>query len=284
VTVLARLVTTRSRKSVASLIAPLAIAALAAAGCGGGGTSPSGGGAAATTTAAPRVQLVREGKLTNCTGLPYKPFEYEEGGKVIGFDIDLVDLVAKELGVTQEVVDTPFDGIQSGADFNAGKCDLAAAGMTITEARKQNIDFSDPYFDATQALVVKKGSGITDLTQLAGKKLGVQNSTTGQEYAQKNAPGAELVTFEDLGLQLTAVETGQVDAGINDNGVLYDWVKDKTDFEVAKEFDTGEKYGFGVRKGNTELLKTINDVFAKAKSSGEYDRIYQKWFGKKPTS
>jgi polar amino acid transport system substrate-binding protein len=273
----------RSRKPISRLVGLMAIAALAAAGCGGdsgtGGTGTTG-----TTTGKPAVQLVKQGKLTNCTGLPYEPFEFEQGGKVVGFDVDLVDLVAKELSVTQEVVDTPFDGIQSGADLNSGKCDLAAAGMTITDTRKQNFDFSDPYFDATQALVVKKGSGINDLAALKGKKLAVQNGTTGQEYAQKNAPDVELVVFEDLGLLLTAVETGQVQAGMNDNGVLYDWVKKKTDFEVSKEFNTGEKYGIGVRKGNDALLKTINDVFAKAKSGGDYDRIYEKWFGKKPTS
>lgn len=273
----------RSRKPISRLVGLMAIAALAAAGCGGdsgtGGTGTTG-----TTTGKPAVQLVKQGKLTNCTGLPYEPFEFEQGGKVVGFDVDLVDLVAKELSVTQEVVDTPFDGIQSGADLNSGKCDLAAAGMTITDTRKQNFDFSDPYFDATQALVVKKGSGINDLAALKGKKLAVQNGTTGQEYAQKNAPDVELVVFEDLGLLLTAVETGQVQAGMNDNGVLYDWVKKKTDFEVSKEFNTGEKYGIGVRKGNDALLKTINDVIAKAKSSGDYDKIYEKWFGKKPTS
>jgi polar amino acid transport system substrate-binding protein len=271
-----------SRKSVGVLLTSLAVIALVA-GCGGGGSS-SGGAGGATTSAAPQVQLVKPGKLTNCTGLPYEPFEFEQSGKVVGFDIDLVDLVAKQLGVTQDVVDTPFDGIQSGAVLNSGQCDLAAAGMTITETRKQNFDFSDPYFDATQALVVKKGSGISGLDQLNGKKLGVQNGTTGQEYAQKNATGAELVVFEDLGLLLTAVETGQVDAGINDNGVLYDWVKKKTNFEVTKEFNTGEKYGIGVKKGNTALLNTINQVLAKAKSSGDYDKFYEKWFGRKPTS
>ncbi|HEU5473033.1 MAG TPA: transporter substrate-binding domain-containing protein [Actinophytocola sp.] len=263
------------------VLAVLPAMAIAVAGCGDSntpGSQPSGTNAGA----APNVQLVASGKLTNCTGLPYKPFEYEEGGKVIGFDIDLVDLVAKKLGVTQDVIDTPFDGIQSGADFSAGKCDLSSAGMTITDARKQNIDFSDPYFDATQALLVKKGSGIDDLSKLSGKKLGVQNSTTGQEYATKNASGANLVVFEDLGLLLTAVETGQVDAGINDNGVLYDWIKEKTDFEVSKEFDTGEQYGIGLKKGNAELLKVINEVLAEAKSSGQYDTIYEKWFGKKP--
>lgn len=264
------------RRPTLKVFAVLPALALVLAGCGedNGGTSAGDGG----------PELVNEGQLTNCTGLPYAPFEFEENGKVVGFDIDLVDLIAKELKVKQEVVDTPFDGIQSGADFNSGKCDISSAGMTINDERKQNIDFSDPYFDATQALVAKKGSGVKDITQLSGKKLGVQNSTTGYEYAQQHAKGAEIINFEDLGLLLTAVESGQVDAGINDNGVLFDWVKDKTDFEVVKEFDTGEQYGMGVRKGNTALLEVVNKVLADAKSSGEYDRIYEKWFGTKPSS
>ncbi len=263
--------TRRSTRKVWVLVPALA---LALAGCG----NDSGDGGAADSP-----KLVNEGTLINCTGLPYKPFEYEENGDVVGFDIDLVDLVAKKLGAEQEVVDTPFDGIQSGADFNSGKCDISSAGMTITDERKQNIDFSDPYFDATQALVAKKGSGIADIADLGGKKLGAQNSTTGYDYANENAKDAEIVNFEDLGLLLTAVESGQVDAGINDNGVLYDWVSEKTDFEVVKEFDTGEQYGMGVRKGNSALLDVVNEVLADAKSSGEYDRIYEKWFKKPPT-
>ena len=130
--------------------------------------------------------------------------------------------------------------------------------MTITDERKQVIDFSDPYFDATQALLVKKGVGHHDLARaLNGKKLGAQNGTTGQEYANENAPdGVELGQFEDLGLLLTAVKTGQVDAGINDNGVLYDYVKKNPDFEVIKEFDTGEQYGIGVAEGTTPSCST----------------------------
>lgn len=272
----------RSKLRVLALLPALALA-VAVAGCGNSNSSsstpPASGGGNE-----PKPQLIKPGKLVNCTGLPYKPFEFQQGDKVVGFDVDLMDLVAKKLGVEQEISDTPFDGIQSGADFNAGQCDLSAAGMTITDARKQNIDFSDPYFDATQALVAKKGSNIKGLEDLKGKKLGVQNSTTGQDYATKNAQGANQVVFEDLGLELTAVETGQVDAGINDNGVLYDWVKEKTNFEVVKEFNTGEQYGIGVKKGNTALLSVINQVFKDAKASGEYAKIYEKWFGKKPAS
>ncbi|MGH3961850.1 MAG: ABC transporter substrate-binding protein [Pseudonocardiaceae bacterium] len=261
----------RSRRRAAL---PAAVLAVLAAGCGN--SEPG--------TTATGIPLVKAGQLTTCTGLPYEPFQFERDGQVVGFDVDLVDLVAKELGVTQQIVDTPFDGIQSGADLNAGKCDLAAAGMTITEVREQNFDFSAPYFDATQGLVAKKGSGLTGLAQLTGRRVAVQNGTTGQKYAEENAPDVELVVFEDLGLLLTAVETGDVDAGINDNGVLYDWVNKKPDFEVIAEFDTNEQYGIGVKTGNTALLNEINEVFAEARSSGEYDRIYEKWFKKKPTS
>src|SRR5690606_35061519 len=146
------------------------------------------------------IELVHEGQLTTCTGLPYKPFLYVENGKVVGFDVDLVDLVAEKLNVKQVIVDTPFDSIQSGADLGSGTCDRAAAWVAVTEVREKNVGCSELYFDATQAVVAKKGSGIEDVSDLQGKKLGVQNGGAGYDYAQKNAKGAELVNFEGLGL------------------------------------------------------------------------------------
>lgn len=260
-----------------AMIPALGLAVMAASGCATPVNQGSGGS---------NIPLVQSGKLVTCTHLSYKPFQYSEGDKTIGFDVDLVDLIAKDLGVPQQIFDTPFETITSGTSFNANQCDLAAAGMTITEARKQAIDFSDPYFDASQALLVKKGAGLKSLADLKGKKLGVQQDTTGEEYANKNAAanGYQVVQFEDLPLSETAVRTGAVDAVINDNGVLYDYVKEFPDTEVTTEFDTGEKYGIGVKKGNTALLSKINEVLKKAKEDGRYDTIYEKWFGKKPTS
>jgi len=230
------------------------------------------------------AKLVEEGTLTVCTHLPYKPFQFNQGGQVVGFDVDIMDLVAKDLGVQQKIFNTPFEGIQSGQSLNTAQCDAAAAGMTITEDRAKVLDFSDPYFEATQALLVQKGSGISGLEDLSGKSLAVQEGTTGAIYAEENAPeDTEIRTFEDLALLSTAVKTGQVDAGVNDNGVLYDYVRSNPDTEVATEFNTGEQYGIAVGKGqNDQLLATINDVLAQAKQDGTYDRIYRKWFGDAP--
>jgi polar amino acid transport system substrate-binding protein len=255
--------------------------ALVLAACGGEEEQPT------TSSEAPAedVGLVNEGQLTTCTHLPYKPFQFEQEGKIVGFDVDLVDLVAKELGVRQEIVDTPFEGIQSGEDLNARKCDIAAAAMTITDERAEKIAFSEPYFDANQALLVKKDSGIKTLDDLKGKTLGVQSGTTGKMYAEKNAEpkGVKLKDYEDLALELSSVKSGQVDAGINDIPVLLDYAKDNPELEVTEQFETGEQYGFGMKKGTSDkLAAVVNRVLSEARQDGTYDRLYEKWFGVKP--
>ncbi len=225
-------------------------------------------------------KVVAEGKLTVCTHLPYEPFQFKEGGEIVGFDVDLMDLVAEELGVEQTIVNTPFETIETGQAMSTGKCDIAAAGMTITEERARVMDFADPYFQATQALLVKKGSGYDSLESLAGETVGVQANTTGKQYAEDNAPeDVELKTFEDLALLTSAVKTGSVAAGINDNGVLYDYADQNSDTEVTAEFDTGEDYGFAVAKDqNDELLATVNSVLEKAKQDGTYEEIFREYF------
>lgn len=238
------------------------------------------------TQAGDELTFIKDGAITTCTHLPYAPFQFKEGDKTVGFDVELVDEIAKDLGVKQEIFDTPFEGIESGQSFNTGQCDVAAAAMTITETRQGVMDFSDPYFDAKQVLLVKTGSGLDSLEKLRGKTLGVQLGTTGEEYAEKNKEqyGYETRQYEDLGLLQNAVKTGGVEAGINDNGVNLDFVKNNPDTEVTEQFDTGEQYGIGMRKGNAALVAKVNESLAKVKSSGKYDEIYEKWFGTKPES
>lgn len=255
----------------------MAAVALALAACGDD-EQEAGGGAQSS------VDLVNEGEITTCTHLPYQPFQFEQGGEIVGFDVDMIDLVAKKLGVEQAIVDTPFEGIQSGEDLNARKCDIAAAAMTITPEREEKIAFSAPYFDANQALLVKKDSGIKGLDDLAGETLGVQSGTTGKMYAEENVPeGVELKDYEDLALELSSVKNGQVPAAINDVPVLLDYVKQNPELAVAAQFETGEQYGFGMKKGTSEeLQKVVDQVIQQARSDGTYDRLYEKWFGAKP--
>ena len=258
----------------------LRAALLLVAGCGGGDSDAD--------TAAPAESggpaLVQSGALTTCTHLPYPPFQFERDGEVVGFDIELMDLVAQELGVEQEVVDTPFETIKTGADLNAGKCDVAAAGMTITEERKQGLDFSVPYFDATQALLAKKGSGITSLETAKGKKVGSQSATTGEDHVK--AEGIDPVSFESSDAELNGLKSGQVDVIVQDLPVVSEWLKDdaNADYEIVANLDTGEQYGFAVKKdGNDELLATIDEVITTAREDGSYDELYEKWIGVAPT-
>ncbi|MEU0423197.1 transporter substrate-binding domain-containing protein [Streptomyces canus] len=239
-------------------------------------------GGSGSKTAAGGVELVKAGQLTTCTHLPYPPFQSEIDGKVQGFDVSLIDLVAKDLGVKQKVLDTPFENFKTGAFLNSGDCDLAAAGMTITEERKKNVDFSDPYFDATQALLVAKGSGISSLTDAKAKKvkLGAQAQTTGEDYVKSQ--GFDPVSFESSDAVLNGLRAGQVKAVVIDYPVVQGWLKNKANadaFQVADNINTGEQYGFTVKKGNTKLLAAVNKALADAKADGTYKKLYEKWIG-----
>ena len=227
-------------------------------------------------------QVIEEGTLTVCSDMPYEPFESIEDGKPLGFDIDLVREVAAELDLRLEVKDTDFDAIASGDALNSDECDLAISAMTITGERARVLDFSSPYFDASQALVVAKGSGIDSLDDLAGQRIGVQGGTTGELYVTDNAPSsADVMPLKDAAAMEDALTTRAVGAAVYDNTVVGDVVSKNPALEVSAEFDTGEQYGMAVKKnGNVDLLRSINKVLATLEENGGYDKIYASWFGR----
>jgi polar amino acid transport system substrate-binding protein len=233
------------------------------------------------SASAPAPTVVREGVLTVCTDMPYEPFEFEKAGKPAGFDVDLVQMVADRLGLGLDMVDTAFDDITSGESLNKGRCDVAISAITITGERARVLNFSSPYFDASQALVVEKGSGLDTLADLSGQAIGVQAGTTGELYVTDNAPrGAKVIPFDDAAAMGEAMEDGKVVATVYDNTVISDVIKANPDLRVATEFDTGEQYGMAVRRnGNVELLRIINDVLSTLKEDGGYDELYAAWFG-----
>lgn len=249
---------------------PVAAVALLLAGCS----------STANDTGGDEVSLITDGALTLCTNPPYEPFEYEDGDEVVGLDIDIVQEVAEDLGVDLEIKVTGFDGIQSGADLNAGNCDIVASAITITEARELNMDFTEPYFDADQGLLVPAGSDLDSIESLDGLTVGVQQATTGLDFAVEQ--GLDTVEFEDLGLQVEAVRNGTVDAIINDIAVLGPFTGD--DLVVGTVFPTGEQYGLGIKTGNTALLAAANDTLARILSDGTYDDIYLRHIGTAPTT
>jgi len=234
----------------------------------------------ASTSHSPR--LLREGMLTICTSVPYEPFEYDDkNGETVGFDIDLATKVADRLELQPVFLNKDFDAIASGELLNVDACDLAIAGLSITGDRARAIDFSSPYFNAAQALVVAKSTNATSLAGLAGRKIAVQGGSTAETYVTDNAPSTtEVVTFESPEAMAEAVAHGLVAGAVYDNTVVGDVVAHHPDLKVAAQFDTGEQYGMAVQKnGNVELLRIINDVIATLKSDGGYDKIYDKWFG-----
>jgi polar amino acid transport system substrate-binding protein len=274
------------RRRMTSIGALAVSAACLLSACGGGSdSSATSSSAPAGGTSASGIKLINPGKLTTCTNLPYEPFQFKQGDKTVGFDVDIVDLAAKKLGVTQEIVDIDFAVIKSGAALNAGKCDVAAAGMTITPERQKNLLFSEPYFDATQALLAKKGTGAKSLDDVKAKglKLGAQASTTGLDYVKSK--GFDPTEFADSPKELLGLQSGQADVIVQDLPVVLTWLK-KPDiaskFELIGSLDTGEQYGIGLKMGNDALVKVINEEITKAKSDGTYEQIYVKWFGKKP--
>lgn len=254
-----------------------------AAATGSGASSAAGG----TDVDAAKAALVDPTALTVCTSLSFKPFQFTEGDKVVGFDVDLLDLAAAKLGVEQKIVDTPFEGIKSGEATATGKCDAAAAGMSILPEREKVMLFSEPYFDNQLSLVVPAASTATDLKSLAGKRLGGQTATTGLDYlkAQKDANGYEIVEYQDFPSQSQALLTGQIDGAVNDTSVWNQVITDNADqVKIVKKYDTGEKYGVGMKLGADPLKSVIDSAIDEARANGTYDEIYAKWIGTAPPS
>ncbi|MDN5569903.1 MAG: transporter substrate-binding domain-containing protein [Propionibacteriaceae bacterium] len=270
--------TSRTRAALA-LVAGAAVWSLTA--CANNATPATTAGGTDTAAAEGGVALVNPGQLTVCTHLSYKPFEFTEGNDIVGFDMDLMDLVAEELGVTRSVVDIEFGQITSGSVFTAQRCDVGAAAITITDERKAATGFSEGYFAATQALLVPADSTVTGLQDLRGEVIGVQTDTTGKDYVEEHAAeyGYEVRIFEDMPTSANAVLAGTVAAAVNDNGVYYDFARENASTKVVTEFQTGEDYGFNYAPSNTALGETIDEVLTQARADGRYNEIYRTWFG-----
>ena len=221
--------------------------------------------------------------LIVATDTAFVPFEFKEGDKYVGFDIDLWAEIAKEIGVTYTLQPMDFNGIIPA--LQTKQVDVALAGITIKDERKKVIDFSDGYYDSGFLLMVPTESTIDDATDLAGKKLAVKTGTSATDYAKENFKETELRQFPNIDNAYLELQTGRVDAAMHDTpNVLY-YVATAGGGKV-KTVGTqmmAHEYGIAFPKGS-ELVTKVNAALKTIKSDGRYNAIYKKWFGAEPQS
>lgn len=253
----------------------LAFGALALAGCSG---SNSGAG----SSQAPDAQASSDGKsvLTVAMELAYPPFETkDEAGEAEGLSVDFMKDFADQYGYDLVIENTAWDGLIP--SLQTGKADCVISSMTITDERKEAVDFSDPYAMAQLAILANANSGIAqaeDLNQ-PGKKVAVKTGSTGDVYATKNLSNAEIVRLADESACVTEVVQGKADGFLYDQLTIYrnNLANPDTTEAVFIPFQDPESWGIAVKKGDTKLLDQLNEFIAQSKENGEFDRLTEKY-------
>ena len=259
------------RKRILALIAAMAFAMLALAGCGG---NPN----ASSSASGSGEKVLKVG-----SSIDFAPFEFQDEGQkdYQGFDMDLIRAIGKEMGYEVEIQNLGFDGLIPA--LQAKNVDAVISGMTINDDRKANVLFSEPYYQSGLTMVVREDEeGIKTFNDLKGKKVAVQIGTTSAEAVKKlgGVEVKELNTPADCFMELKGKG---VDAVVNDRPVN-DYFIHKSGTTGVKQLEerlTSEDYGIAIAKDNAELQKKIDEALKKVKESGEYDKIFAKWFGEK---
>ena len=257
-------------RKVLALLAACAFAVFALAGCGGSQNASSGSGSGA--------KVLKVG-----SSIDFAPFEFQDEGQkeYQGFDMDLIRAIGKEMGYEVEIQNLGFDGLIPA--LQGKNIDVIISGMTINDERKQNVLFSEPYYQSGLTMVVRSDEqGIKTFQDLKGKKVAVQMGTTSAAEVSK-IDGVEVKTLNTPADCFMELKAGGVDAVVNDRPVndYYITKSGATGVKALEEKLTAEDYGIAVGKDNKELQEKINAAFKKIKENGEYDKIFAKWFGEK---
>lgn len=230
------------------------------------------------------TSIKNRGVLVVGTSADFPPFEYvNKSGAIVGLDIDIANAIAKELGVKLEVKDLSFDALISA--LQGKQVDLVIAGMTITPERSKVVDFSVPYYNASQAVISLATQRFSSINDLKNKKVGVQTGTTGESWAEANLVNASIIPennllhYDKLSDALLALKRGDIDAIIIDEPVARMFVRTVSGTQYDFGINTGEQYGIAVNKDSKDLLNLVNNVINNMKNNGQLDTLVQKWFG-----
>lgn len=275
------------KKVLALTMAALMAASLTA--CGGGAKETTAADTtaadAADTTAAEKTEETSAeaagteaagGVLVMATNAEFPPYEFHDGGEIVGIDAEIAKAIADELGMELEIEDIAFDSIIP--EITSGKADMGLAGMTVTEDRKQSVDFTDTYAKASQKIIVKEDSAIASPDDLTGVIVGVQQGTTGDIYVSDLEADGTTVERYNKGFEaVQALSQGKIDAVVIDGEPAKTFVAQTEGLKVLEESFTDEEYAIAVKKGNTELLEKINGALKTLKDNGTLDEIVAKY-------
>jgi polar amino acid transport system substrate-binding protein len=214
--------------------------------------------------------------LVMATNAAFEPYEYyDDNGTIVGIDAEVAALIAEELGMELQIEDMEFDSIITAV--SSGKADMGMAGMTITEDRKKNINFTDTYATARQVIIVTEDSDIKGAEDLADKTIGVQLGTTGDIYVSDEVEGATVERYNKGFEAVQALSQNKVDAVVIDNEPAKKFVEQQEGTKILDEAYTEEEYAIAIAKDNTELLDKVNAALEKLKEEGKIDEIVNKY-------
>lgn len=216
-----------------------------------------------------------DNELILVTEAGFAPYEFYQDGEIVGVDIDIAKEIAKELGKELVVKDVSFDFLIN--EVKSGKADFAAAGISITDERKQQVDFTDEYTVSNQVVVVKKGSSITNFDEIRNKKIAVQLGTVADLYVSDNYPDATLVQHKKYLSAVEDVKADKVDCLIMDELPAKEIVKVNNELEIMDGVLFQDRYGMIVKKGNNKLRKQINKVLKRLVEDGTIDKLVLKY-------
>ena len=270
-------------KKLGAVAASLAFAgALALTGCGNS-DAPADAAGSADASGSDTMQLVTDGTLTIGTSAEYEPFEYMEDGEYKGFDLELAQAIADDLGLELKIENVDFDTIVPGV-ASGTKYDMGIAAITATPEREKEVGFTDSYYMDDQAIVTMAdnteitGNNYADALNAEGVKIAVQSGSTAEAFAKENFPNAELVPFKNATDCFAAVQSSQANALVTNRSVAAQLVATSfSNEQVIKQISTGEEYAIAVNKDNTALLDALNDSIAKLTEDGTVDELMTKY-------
>ena len=222
------------------------------------------------------VSIEKE-KIIMVTEAGFAPYEFYDGEEIVGVDVEIAKKIAEKTGKELEIKDTDFDSIIN--EVKTGKADFAAAGLSITEERLEEVDFSIEYAISKQVVLVKNNSEISKVDDLNGKKVAVQLGTIADLVLSDEYPEVELVQHKKYLLAVEDLKADKVDAIVLDSLPAEEIIKVNPDFKILDEELLTDKYGIAVQKGNTELLNSINEVLQELMDNGKIEEYTIKYLG-----